>query len=46
MRIIGLLSGTSVDAIDAALVHTHQHDDELALTIEAFTSTPFEPALR
>jgi len=46
MRIIGLLSGTSVDAIDAALVHMHQHDDELALTIEAFASTPFEPALR
>jgi len=46
MRIIGLLSGTSVDAIDAAMVQVRQHDDELALTIEAFASTPFEPALR
>ncbi|NOK60440.1 MAG: anhydro-N-acetylmuramic acid kinase [Chloroflexi bacterium AL-W] len=46
MHIIGLMSGTSLDAIDAALIEvTHQHD-VLYVTTHAFVMYPFEQRLR
>ena len=46
MRVIGLMSGTSLDAIDAALVEFKRMGDTLFLTVRAFTMQPFDPALR
>ncbi len=45
MLVIGLISGTSVDAIDAALVEIERQDDQLRLALRGFTMQPFEPAL-
>lgn len=46
MFVIGLISGTSVDAIDAALVMIERQDAELTLSLRAFSMEPFEPALQ
>src|SRR5690349_24578722 len=46
LNIIGLISGTSMDAIDAALVNLERIDDRLRLHPLAFTMAPIPPALR
>jgi anhydro-N-acetylmuramic acid kinase len=46
MRVIGLISGTSMDAIDAALVELERVDDLLRLHALAFTMAPLAPGLR
>jgi anhydro-N-acetylmuramic acid kinase len=46
MHVIGLISGTSMDAIDAALVHLERVDDALRLHVRGFAMAPFEPSLR
>jgi anhydro-N-acetylmuramic acid kinase len=44
MRVVGLMSGTSVDGIDAAVVDIP--DDVRRLRLLAFVSVPFAPPLR
>jgi len=44
MRVVGLMSGTSVDGIDAAVVDIP--DDVRRLRVLAFVSVPFAPPLR
>src|SRR5215212_9235393 len=46
MLVIGLISGTSMDAIDAALIELEHVDDRLRLHLLAFTMMPIAPALR
>lgn len=50
MLVIGLMSGTSLDGIDAALVELEDDDgartDDVAWTVRAFRSVPFSPAQR
>jgi anhydro-N-acetylmuramic acid kinase len=46
MRIIGLMAGTSLDAIDAALIEVVREGGTVFLTIRAFLMQPFDPALR
>jgi anhydro-N-acetylmuramic acid kinase len=46
MLVIGLISGTSIDAIDAALVEIARQDDELQVAVRAFTMQPFAEPLR
>ena len=46
MIVIGLMSGTSLDAIDAALVEIEQHDQTLEITLHAFLMQPLDNALR
>ncbi len=46
MVVIGLISGTSVDAIDAALVVIEPRDGELILSVRAFAMQPFDPGLQ
>jgi anhydro-N-acetylmuramic acid kinase len=46
MLVIGLISGTSIDAIDAALVAIERVDDALQLDVRAFTMQPFDETLR
>ncbi|PLS79802.1 MAG: anhydro-N-acetylmuramic acid kinase [Chloroflexi bacterium] len=46
MVVIGLISGTSVDAIDAALVVIEPRDGELTLSVRAFAMQPFDPGLQ
>jgi anhydro-N-acetylmuramic acid kinase len=46
MHIIGLMAGTSLDAIDAALIEAAREDGTVFLTIRAFLMQPFDPALR
>ncbi len=46
MNVIGLISGTSMDAIDAALVELAQEGQTLRLRVRAFAMFPFDPALR
>lgn len=45
MNVIGLISGTSMDAIDAALLELHHERDTLLLRQRAFAMHPFEPSL-
>src|SRR5262249_27716173 len=45
MLVIGLMSGTSFDAIDAALVEVTRAEDTLELAVRAFLMQPFDPAL-
>lgn len=46
MRIIGLISGTSIDAIDAALVEIEREQQTLHLAVRAFRMWPWDEALR
>jgi anhydro-N-acetylmuramic acid kinase len=44
--VVGLMSGTSVDGIDAALVEIAGHGDAAKVKLLAFDSYPFPPELR
>lgn len=46
MFVIGLMSGTSLDALDAALVEINAEDDALRLTVHDFMMHPYDDALR
>jgi anhydro-N-acetylmuramic acid kinase len=46
MRALGLMSGTSLDGIDAALVDLIPRGDGYALKVQRFVTQPFEPRLR
>ncbi len=46
MLAIGLMSGTSLDGIDAALVEVRPRGDGYAIQLERFESVPFERDLR
>lgn len=46
MRVIGLISGTSFDAIEAAAVDFELAGDTLEARVVATSSTPYEPDLR
>lgn len=46
MRIIGLMSGTSIDGIDAALVEVSNHEDQLQTTLIAGETYSYPAALR
>jgi anhydro-N-acetylmuramic acid kinase len=46
MKVIGLISGTSIDAIDAALVDIARDGDVLHISLLAFVMQPFDPAFR
>jgi anhydro-N-acetylmuramic acid kinase len=45
-RVVGLMSGTSHDAIDAAVVDLHAEGDTLVVHPLGMISEPYEPALR
>lgn len=45
-KVIGVLSGTSADAVDVALVNIKSDSDEIKLNVEAFESYPIENELR
>lgn len=45
-RIIGLMSGTSADGIDAALIEVHGSGEETEWELAAFVTVPFEPGTR
>lgn len=45
-RIIGLMSGTSLDAIDAAMVKIRGHGTEAVVKLEHFRCYPFPPKIR
>jgi anhydro-N-acetylmuramic acid kinase len=45
-RVIGLMSGTSVDGIDAVLVDLSGTERDLAVTLVAAQTYPYPPALR
>ncbi len=46
MRVVGLISGTSIDAIDAALVEIGYKNRVLRVAMQAFVMHPFDNALR
>lgn len=46
MKVIGLMSGTSVDGIDAALVEVGGTENELKIELLAGETYPYPPALR
>ena len=46
MRVLGMISGTSHDGIDVAVVDLHTEDGVLHAAIEHTASTPYDPALR
>lgn len=45
-RVIGLMSGTSADGIDAAAVEITGRGDDVSPRLDAFVSIPFDAALR
>lgn len=46
MYVIGLISGTSVDGVDAALMHLSGTTTDLAVTLLASETVPYPPELR
>ena len=46
MKIVGLMSGTSADGVDAALVEIQPQDDRLAIRLLAFEVVPYPAGLR
>jgi anhydro-N-acetylmuramic acid kinase len=46
LRVIGLMSGTSCDGVDAAVVRVRRHGTALRATLETFATTPYTPAMR
>src|SRR5918996_4441039 len=44
--VIGLMSGTSADGVDAALVHIDGHARTTRVHLEAFLTHPFPPGMR
>ena len=46
MMVLGLMSGTSVDGVDAAIVEIAGAPPHLAVSLRHFTSIPFTPAQR
>ena len=46
MKVVGLMSGTSADGVDAALVDIVRRGETLRITPLAFTSAPYPPALQ
>lgn len=46
MRVLGLISGTSHDGIDAAIVEFSEVDGHLSGTVVHTAETPYDPALR
>lgn len=46
MRVIGLMSGTSVDGVDAALVELQGRDRDLQVQVLNFCTVPYPPDLR
>jgi anhydro-N-acetylmuramic acid kinase len=44
--VVGLMSGTSVDGIDAAIIDVNQHDDALVVRLLGYVETPFDESLR
>jgi anhydro-N-acetylmuramic acid kinase len=45
MLAIGIMSGTSLDGVDAALVEIRPHAERYAVHLRRFITQPFEPAL-
>ena len=45
-RLIGLMSGTSVDGIDAALIELGEKDGEISVRLADFTNFPYPDAVR
>jgi anhydro-N-acetylmuramic acid kinase len=45
MIAVGLMSGTSLDGVDAALVQLHPRGEGYEIVLRRFTTLPFEPAL-
>lgn len=45
-RIIGLMSGTSLDAVDVAMVRIQKHGVNAVVRLEAFRSYPYPPKVR
>lgn len=45
-RVIGLMSGTSLDAVDAAMVRIRGHGPEAQVKLEHFRSFPFPESIR
>ncbi|MBV8365345.1 MAG: anhydro-N-acetylmuramic acid kinase [Candidatus Eremiobacteraeota bacterium] len=46
MRIIGLMSGTSLDGIDAAAIDVERHGDGLDISLLGHATTPYSAELR
>ena len=46
MIVIGLMSGTSADAVDAAVVAFRRQGDALALRLLGYVERPYPPELR
>lgn len=45
-RVVGMMSGTSVDGIDAALIEIQREGTEIKIQLVAFENTPYPDAIR